>query len=112
MDYGFILSEELVIRQEFYDAVILLDQIIRMEREHNYFKLFFEEVQIFMEHIVLNKLEGSINDEMALDAWERTLELGLGKKFDSAVLMKMSQAYSRMGDMETAAMCVKAASRL
>ncbi|HZK20325.1 MAG TPA: J domain-containing protein, partial [Treponemataceae bacterium] len=31
MDYGFILAEELVFRAEYYDAVLLLEQIIFME---------------------------------------------------------------------------------
>lgn len=105
MDYGYILAEELVLRREYYDAVILLDQIIKMEWKFHYFKFFFEEVEDFTRHILLNNLEGSLNDEMAIDAWERALDLNLGKKCDSAVLMKMADAYSRIGDLNTAQTC-------
>ena len=112
MDYGYILAEELVLRREYYDAILILDQIIKMEWKFHYFKFFFEEVEDFTRHIVLNNLEGTINDEMALDAWERALDLGLGKKCDSAVLMKMADAYSRIGDFETARTCRTAAGQI
>lgn len=112
MDYGFILAEELVIRHEYYDAVLLLDQIIKMEWRFDYFKFFFEEVLDFTRHILLNNLEGAVNDEMAIDAWERGLDLRLGKKSDSAILLKMSDAYRRIGDDETSENCRIAAGQL
>ncbi|MBQ1833096.1 MAG: DnaJ domain-containing protein [Treponema sp.] len=112
MDYGYILAEELVLRREYYDALLLLGQIIKMEWKFNYFKFFFEEVEDFTKHILLNNLEGTLNDELALDAWERALDLKLGKKCDSAMLMKMSDAYSRIGDFETARTCRAAAGQI
>lgn len=112
MDYGFILSEELVLRREFYDAILLLEQIIKMEWRFNYFKFFFEDVQDFIKQILENHLEGVVNDELALDAWERALDLKLGKKCDTAILMKMSCVYERMGDYQTAQSCKVAAGQL
>ena len=105
MDLGFILAEELVLRREYYDAVILLDQIIRMEFKYNYFKFFFEEVQELMRHILRNNIEGFVNDELAIDSWERGLDLRFGKKDDSFFLLKMADAYERIGDPHTAAIC-------
>ena len=112
MDYGFILAEELIIRQEFYDAVLLLDQIIRMEQKYNYFKFFFEEVQNLARHVLRDNMEGNISDELAIDAWERALELGFGKKDDIFFLLKMSDAYERIGDPRTAQACRTAAGKL
>lgn len=43
MDYGFILAEELVFRADFYDAALLLEQIILMEQRRPYFKHFFRK---------------------------------------------------------------------
>ena len=83
MDYGFILAEELVIRQEYYDAILLLEQIIRMEYSFNYFRFFFPEVMDLTRHVLKNHLEGKINDELALDAWERALDLNFGRKDDA-----------------------------
>lgn len=105
MDYGYILAEELVLRNEYYDAVLLLEQIIKMEYSFNYFKFFFPEVKGLARHILRNKIEGFVNDELALDAWERALELQFGKSDDSFFLMKMAGAYERMGDFTTAKLC-------
>ncbi|HBG65767.1 MAG TPA: molecular chaperone DnaJ [Treponema sp.] len=105
MDYGFILAEELVLRQEYYDAVILLEQIIRMEYSFRYFKLFFPEVLSLARHILRNNIENSVSEELAIDAWERALDLQFGKKDDSFFLQKMADAYERIGDPRTAAIC-------
>jgi len=112
MDYGFILAEELVLRQEYYDAFILLEQIIRMEYSYAYFRLFFPEVMELTANILKNHLEGKIADELALDCWERALELGFGKNNDAKFLQKMSSAYKRMGDTATARICEEESLRL
>ena len=112
MDYGFILCEELVLRQEYYDAFILLEQIIRMEYSYQYFRLFFPEVMELAANVLKNHLEGRIPDELALDCWERALELGFGKSNDANFLRKMAAAYKRMGDLATAKICEEEALRL
>ena len=50
----------------------------------------------------MNQLEGSVSDELALDAWEAALELAISPKDDAALLVRMSGAYYRMGDGYTA----------
>lgn len=112
MDYGFILCEELVLRQEYYDAFILLEQIIRMEYSYSYFRLFFPEVLDLARNILKNHLEGKISDELALDCWERALELGFGKSDDAFFLHKMAAAYKRLGDNATANICEEESLRL
>lgn len=108
MDYGYILAEELVIRGEYYDAIILLEQIIQMEYSFNYFKLFFPEVMDFTLSILKNNIDCVISDELALDVYERALELGFGRSADKFFLMKMSEEYRRLGDNATADLCLKA----
>ena len=112
MDYGFILAEELVFRQEYYDALILLEQIIRMEYSYSYFKHFFPEVLDLARLLLKTRIEGKISDELALDAWERALELGFGNSDDAVFLHKMAAAYRRMGDSYTASACETAAANL
>ncbi len=112
MDYGFILCEELVLRQEYYDAILLLDQIIRMEKTFEYFKLFFPEVMALARNVLKKQIEGHVSDELALDAWERALELGFGKMDDAFFLRKMAAAYARLGDEATARICEDEAYRL
>lgn len=105
MDYGYILAEELVLREEYYDAMILLEQIILMEYSYSYFRLFFPDVLAFARSILRKNIDGNLSDELALDIWERALDLGLGKSDDKFFLYKMSEAYERLGDKKTAQIC-------
>lgn len=112
MDYGYILAEELYFRSEYYDAIILLEQIIRMEYSFPYFRLFFPDVLEFTVNILKRHIEGKIDDELAIDVWERALELRLGKSEDTFFLLKMAEAYQRLGDSHTAEICREEAARL
>ena len=112
MDFGFILCEELVMRAQYYDAAVLLIQIVEMEYRFSYFKHFFPEVVLLARSVLLNKLEGAVSDELALDAWERALELDLGSSDDAALLVKMAGAYIRMDDAYTARICLEEAVKL
>lgn len=111
MDYGFILAEELVIRGEYYDAINILSQIIELERDFNYFRLFFPEVLDFTLSILKNNIEGTLNDELALDLWERALDLGFASKDNAFFLRKMAETYSKIGDRRTADICWAEAER-
>lgn len=112
MDYGFILAEELVLRQEYYDAVMLLEQIITMEYSFAYFKHFFPEVLLFTKDILRRRIAGYIPDELAIDAYERALDLWFGKKEDAYFLLKMAECYIRIGDTHTAQICLVEARRM
>jgi len=107
MDYGYILSEELVIRGEYYDAFLLLEQVILMEYSYEYFRLFFPEVMTFTSTILHHNIEGVIDDELALDVYERALELKFSKNDDAFFLQKMAVIYRRLGDTKTAELIEK-----
>ena len=65
-----------------------------------------------MRHILRNNIEGFVNDELAIDSWERGLDLRFGKKDDSYFLLKMADAYDRIGDPRTAAICRDESTRI
>lgn len=111
MDYGFILCEEMIFRGEYYDAIILLLQIIKMENSYPYFKIFFPEVMLLAKTVLKRQLEGSVSDELFLDALERALEVGFPKKDEAVFFLKMAAAYDRLGDSETAIICIKEAQK-
>jgi hypothetical protein len=111
MDYGYILAEELTIRGEYYDAFLLLEQIIKMEYSYEYFRLFFPEVIDFTLHILKQNIEGTVNDELVLDAWERALDLGFTASDDAFFLRKMAILYKKIGDERTADICLEEAAR-
>lgn len=112
MDFGFILAEELVLRQEYYDAVILLDQIIHMEYTFEHFRLFFPEVMSLARHILRNNIEDACSPELAIDAWERALDLRFGNEDDAYFLLRMGDAYEKIGDRYTAGICRDEAAKL
>lgn len=112
MDYGYILAEELVIRGEYYDAIILLEQIIQMEYSYHYFYIFFPEVMDFTFNILKRNIDCVISDELALDVYERALDLGFGKSADAFFLKKMSEEYHRLGDDATAEICLRESQKL
>ncbi len=112
MDYGYILAEELCIRAEYYDAMILLEQIIQMEYSYRYFYIFFPEVVSFTLNILHKNIDGVIPDELAIDVYERALELGFGSKEDSFFPRKMGDEYKRLGDSATAKFCYAESERL
>ena len=92
--------------------MILLEQIIKMEYSYSYFRLFFPEVLSLARHILRNNIEGQVNDELALDAWERALDLRLGNSDVAFFLQKMADVYERMGDFRTADVCREESMRL
>ncbi|HOC28531.1 MAG TPA: J domain-containing protein [Treponemataceae bacterium] len=106
MDCGFILAEELSFRNEFYEAFLLLSEVIHMEWKKPYFRHFFPEAVAFTRDIVRTKIALQIPDELALDCFETALELRFGKKDDAFILKLMSGCYLRIGDRETARLCL------
>ncbi len=112
MDFGFILCEELVLRAHYYDAALLLIRIAQMEQSYQYFKHFFPEVLDLLKDVLFKRLEGNVSDELALDAWERVLELGIMPSEESQLLVKMAMAYNRIGDEFASESCYAEAARL
>jgi curved DNA-binding protein CbpA len=112
MDCGFILAEELALRDEAYEAFVLLSEVIALELKKPYFRHFFPEVILFLRDIVRNRIPRLVPDEMALDCYETALELRLGKKDDAYILKLMAHCYDRLGDAQTARMCLSEALRL
>lgn len=109
MDCGYILAEELISRYDFYDAYLLLAQIIRMEYSYSYFRHFFPEVLNLTRTLLKTQMPCAIDDELTLDALEDAFDLGFGKKDEAFFLRLMSEAYDRMGDAATASLCLRKA---
>ena len=112
MDVGFILCEELVLRAHYYDAALLLTRIAQMEQSYQYFKHFYPEVLSLLKEVLFKRLEGYVSDELALDAWERVLELNLLPAEEAELLVKMAMAYNRIGDEFAAESCFAEAVRI
>lgn len=111
MDCAFVLAEELAARNDFYDAFLLLEEVIVLEKDRPYFRHFFPEVLFFTRNIIKTRIVGFLPDELALDCLESALELGFGKKEDAFILKLMAMCYERIGDLLTARICLVEALR-
>jgi len=102
MDCSFILAEELDKRGQFYEAFILLTDIIREERRKPYFRHFMEEVDIFLKNLVRNKLIHAVDDELLVECMEELLDLGYSRKDEARWLRTMAEALVRLGLLQEA----------
>ena len=66
----------------------------------------------FTMNILKKNIDGVISDELALDVYERALDLNLGRSADSFFLRKMSEEYLRIGDEATAQICFNESEKL
>lgn len=92
---GFLLSEKLIIQSEYYEAYILLDYIIRLEYGCHYFKHFIVEPLHLARKLLLHCID-KLSDELAIDCWERGLELGFSEDDNCFFREKIKSAYERI----------------
>lgn len=88
MDCGFVLAEELYFRDHYYEAFLLLEQIIREEQKQAYFRHFFPEVLILARKLIREKLIYTLSDDLMLDCCEAALDFGLSKADNAEILKK------------------------
>jgi len=112
MDCGFVLAEELSFRNHYYEAFVLLEQIIREEQKQAYFRHFFPEVLILARKLIREKLIYMLADDLILDCCEAALDFGLSKADNAEILKKMAEIYYRMGDFTTGDGCAAASVRM
>jgi tetratricopeptide (TPR) repeat protein len=97
MDCSFILAEELDKRGLYYEAFILLTDIIREERRKPYFRHFMEEVDTFIKTLVRTKLVHTVDDELLVECMEELIDLGYSRKDEARWLRTMAEAFVRLG---------------
>lgn len=112
MDGSFVLAEELYFRDYYYEAFLLLEQIIREEQKKDYFRHFFPEVLIFVRKLLREKIFYTLEDDIILDCCEAALDFGLSKTDQAEILKKMAEMYYRMGDFSTGDGCAEASARM
>ncbi|AEJ19949.1 J domain-containing protein [Gracilinema caldarium] len=96
MDCSFILAEELDKRGLYYEAFMLLIDIIREERRKPYFRHFMDEVDIFLKNLVRTKLNHAVDDELLVECMEELIDLGYSRKDEARWLRIMAEALVRL----------------
>jgi curved DNA-binding protein CbpA len=102
MDCVFILAEELEKRGAYYEAVMLLVQIVREERRRPYFRHFMNDVEHFLKEIVRLKLKSSVDGETYLECLETLLDVGFSSQDEARWMRSMAETLIRIGDIGSA----------
>lgn len=109
MDCTFILAEELDKREFYYEAFVLLTDLVREEHRNPYFRHFMPELDSLLKEIARIKLFKTENDETIVECLEELLELGYSRKEEARWLRSMAEALFRMGEKKEAAAALAAA---
>jgi tetratricopeptide (TPR) repeat protein len=102
LDCAFILAEELAKRGAYYEAFILLTDIIREERQIPYFRHFVDEIEITLKELVRLHLKAAVDSETFVDCMEILLELGFPPKDEARWMRSMAEALIRIGEVKDA----------
>ncbi|MFQ3547834.1 MAG: DnaJ domain-containing protein [Termitinemataceae bacterium] len=97
MDCAFILAEELDKRGFYYEAFMILINVIREERRKPYFRHFMEEVDSFLKALVRLRLPQSVDDETLVECLEELINIGYSRYDEARWLRSMGEALLRLG---------------
>lgn len=109
MDFGFILAEELYLRDHHYEAFVILEEIIYEELKKNYFKHFFPEVLKLAKTLIIGKIIPALGDDIALECYEAAVDFGFESSITAELYKKMGECHLRIGDKELAIHCFRQA---
>lgn len=112
MDCSFLLAEELDKRAAYYEAFILLCDLVKEERRKAYFKHFMPELDSLLKEIARVKLARTENDQTLVECLEELLELGYPRKDEARWLRSIAEALLRMGQKTEAAEALSQALQL
>jgi curved DNA-binding protein CbpA len=103
MDGSYILAEELVKRGCYFEAFVVLADIMKEERREAYFRHFSVDVEIFLKELVRLHLRRAVNDETWIFCMETLLSLGgFSAKDEARWLCSMAEALCGLGRQEEA----------
>ncbi|MDR0709475.1 MAG: DnaJ domain-containing protein [Spirochaetaceae bacterium] len=111
LDCSFILAEELAKRGAYYEAFILLTDIIREERRRPYFRHYTEEIEKTLKELVRLHLKAVVDTETFVECMEILLKLGFSPKDEARWMRSMSEALIRLGEIKDAEVIFREALR-
>ena len=102
MDLSFLLAEELAKRQSYYEAFVLLVNLVREERQRPYFRHFMEELETFLKEMVRLHLRQAVDAETYLECLEALLGLGFSARDEARWMRSMAETLAGMGEPDAA----------
>jgi curved DNA-binding protein CbpA len=102
LDCSFILAEELARRGAYYEAFMLLADIIREERRRPYFRHYTVEIENALRALIRFHLKAAVDGETFVECMEMVLELGFPPKDEARWMRSLSEALLRLGELKDA----------
>ncbi|MDR2418630.1 MAG: J domain-containing protein [Treponema sp.] len=102
MDCTFLLAEELEKRQCYYEAFMLLVDIVREERRRPYFRHFIIEVEAVLKELVRLRLKSSLDEKTYILCMENLLDLGFPSRDEARWLRSMAESLVKLGELKSA----------
>jgi curved DNA-binding protein CbpA len=102
MDCTFILAEELEKRQCYYEAFVLLVNLVREERRKPYFRHFMSDIEGFLKELVRLRLKASVDEETYVVCMETLLELGFSSRDEARWMRSLAETLVQLGDITAA----------
>lgn len=102
MDCAFLLAEELEKRQCYYEAFMLLVEIVREERRRPYFRHFILEVESILKELVRLRLKASLDEKTYIFCMENLLGLGFSSRDEARWLRSMAESLVKLGEFASA----------
>lgn len=112
MDALFCLAEEYEKRERWLKAHSLYRRLILMEREHPWFRYFFDVVALRFRTLVLLKLPKVLDEEDFVDRLEEAVALGISRRDSAQFLRKKAEVQLRRGETSAAIESLRRASEL
>jgi curved DNA-binding protein CbpA len=103
MDCAYILAEELDKRGLYYEAFVLLVNLVREERRRPYFRHFMEEVEAFLHRVVRLRLRSSVAPETYIDCLDAMMDLNFSPRDEARWLRSIAETLIVLGELGGAA---------
>ena len=103
MDCTYILAEELAKRQRYYEAFVLLVNLVREERRQPYFKHFIQELETLLKELTRLHLRQAVDGETYVECMEALLDLGFSPRDEARWMRSIAETLFRLGQSGAAA---------
>jgi curved DNA-binding protein CbpA len=102
MDGIYILAEELEKRQCYYEAFVLLADLLREERQLPYFRHFTLDIELFLKELVRRRLKPTVDERTWVFCMETLLGLGFSAKDEARWMRSMAESLYVLGEIPKA----------
>jgi len=99
MDCTYILAEELDKRGLYYEAFVLLVNLVQEERRRPYFRHFMEELESFLSKVVRLRLRSAVEPETYVECLEAMLSLGFSPRDEARWLRSIAETLLLLGEL-------------